>query len=269
MKDRQALIQEAQKMLAETSRTFAIPISRLEGSLHHVVMAAYLCMRSIDEIEDHPLLPKEDKIQLLSLIGEQILNDELSLSPLFASYDDILPEVTVRIEDWLSLIPEEISTKVRFFISKMALGMASWAKRNWLVQTEEDLDDYTYVVAGLVGELLSVLWKWHDDTDTDTNLAVAFGRGLQAVNIIRNQNEDLDRGVSFFPEGWTQEKMFAYAKKQLTQADEYILAIKSKPIYEFCSIPLALAYGTLNVIENNQEKLKREEVIQIVDNIIS
>ena len=268
MKDRNILLQEAQDMLTKTSRTFVIPISRLEGQLNQVVMAAYLCMRSIDEIEDHPNLLTEQKVQLLQLVGEQVLNGEQQLSDLFESYEDLLPEVTTRIDDWLSLIPEEISTDVRFFISKMAKGMASWSERNWLVQTEEDLDEYTYVVAGLVGELLSVLWKWHDGIETDANLAVSFGRGLQAVNIIRNQSEDKDRGVSFYPEGWTQEIMINYAKKQLEKADEYIASIQPKHIYEFCSIPLALAYGTLGAIENNHEKLKRDEVIKIVDTII-
>lgn len=262
------LLQEAQEVLTQTSRTFVIPISRLEGSLNHVVMAAYLCMRSIDEIEDHPILPKEDKVHLLRTVGEQILNTGTPLSPLFADLDDILPEVTVRIDDWLTLIPSEITEKVRYFVSKMAYGMADWTERNWVVRSEEDLDDYTYYVAGLVGELLSTLWKWHDGIDTDENLAVAFGRGLQAVNIIRNRSEDQDRGVSFYPDGWTQARMIEYAKKQLAQADEYIASIHSKHIYEFCSIPLALAYGTLRVIENNQEKLKREEVIKIVDTII-
>ncbi len=262
------LLKEAQEVLTQTSRTFVIPISRLEGSLNHVVMAAYLCMRSIDEIEDHPILPKEDKIRLLRSVGKQILNTETPLSPLFSEWDDMLPEVTVRIDDWLLLIPSEITEKVRYFVSKMAFGMADWTERNWVVRTEEDLDDYTYYVAGLVGELLSTLWKWHDGIDTAKNLAVSFGRGLQAVNIIRNRSEDQERGVSFYPDGWTQERMIQYAKKQLSQADEYIASIQSKHIYEFCSIPLALAYGTLRVIENKQEKLKREEVIKIVDTII-
>lgn len=269
MKDRQELIKDAQKMLAETSRTFVIPISRLEGSLHHVVMAAYLCMRSIDEIEDHPSLSPENKTRLLRLIGEHIKDDKFSLSPLFDSHSEQLPEVTVRLDDWLSLIPADISSTVRMFIAKMAVGMAAWTERNWHVQTEDDLDDYTYVVAGLVGEMLSKLWKWHDHIETDEKLAVAFGRGLQAVNIIRNRSEDKERGVSFYPHGWTQERMIDYAKNQLRKADEYIASIQPKHIYEFCSIPLALAYGTLTVIENNQEKLKRDEVIKIVDTIIN
>lgn len=52
-------------------------------------------------------------------------------------------------------------------------------------------------------------------TQTDPNLAVAFGRGLQAVNIIRNRNEDLSRGVDFFPDGWKLKEMFLYARRNL------------------------------------------------------
>ncbi|WP_374724368.1 squalene/phytoene synthase family protein [Calidifontibacillus erzurumensis] len=268
MKETNVLLQEAQAMLIETSRTFAIPISRLEGKLNHVVMASYLCMRSIDEIEDHLSLPNDQKIFLLQSVAKQVLNEKDSLFPLFAPFTNYLPEVTLRIDDWLKLIPDDISADVRFFISKMAKGMAKWTERNWQIETEEDLDDYTYVVAGLVGELLSVLWQWHDQIETDRQLAISFGRGLQAVNIIRNKSEDQERGVSFYPKDWTQENMIAYAKKQLAQADKYIASIKPKHIYEFCSIPLALAYGTLQVIENNQEKLKRDEVINIVNTII-
>ncbi len=40
---------------------------------------------------------------------------------------------------------------------------------------------------------------------TDRNLAISYGRGLQAVNILRNEKEDLtERGVSFVPDGWTR-----------------------------------------------------------------
>ena len=96
----------------------------------------------------------------------------------------------------------------------MAFGMAKWAKANWQVRTREDLDDYTYYVAGLVGTMLSELWAWGAGVQTDRELAIGYGRGLQAVNILRNQHEDLDeRGVSFVPEGWTREDLFAYAEK--------------------------------------------------------
>lgn len=268
MKAGDVLLHEAQEVLTATSRTFVIPISRLEGDLRLAVMGAYLCMRSIDEIEDHPRLLTDVKIKLLRSIGKHILDEGSSISSLLDSYVEILPEVTLRIDDWIHIIPQEVSSTVRFYISKMAIGMASWAERKWSVRTVDDLDDYTYVVAGLVGELLNNLWKWHDGIDTNVKLAISFGRGLQAVNIVRNQSEDIDRGVSFFPNDWSQEKMIDYAKKQLHEADEYIKSIESKHIYEFCSIPLALAHATLQAIESDHKKLKRHEVIEIVNEII-
>ena len=50
---------EAMDMLKKTSRTFYIPITFLESTLKKAVASAYLCMRAIDEIEDHETLGAE------------------------------------------------------------------------------------------------------------------------------------------------------------------------------------------------------------------
>src|SRR5690625_5729432 len=92
-------------------------------------------------------------------------------------------------------------------------------------------------------------------------LAVGFGRGLQAVNILRNQEEDYEeRGVSFVPEGWGRDEVFAYARENLRLADEYMKDIKTRRIKWFCQIPLELAKRTLSVMESGREKMTREEV---------
>lgn len=83
------------------------------------------------------------------------------------------------------------------YIAKMSFDMADWVQNGWNIHTEEDLDRYTYSVAGMVGEMLSELWLWHDGTESDRTKAIGFGRGLQAVNILRNRGEDLKRGVDF------------------------------------------------------------------------
>ena len=44
---------DALKALKETSRTFYIPISRLPDNLREAVASEYICMRAIDEVEDH------------------------------------------------------------------------------------------------------------------------------------------------------------------------------------------------------------------------
>ena len=60
-------------MLKETSRTFFIPISRLPaGLLQDAVMSGYLCLRAIDEVEDHPRLDNRTKAMLLHSISHTL-----------------------------------------------------------------------------------------------------------------------------------------------------------------------------------------------------
>jgi farnesyl-diphosphate farnesyltransferase len=269
MSDTLNLHKEAMDMLLATSRTFFIPINRLTGELQQAVASAYLCMRAIDEIEDHQDLPKEEKIKLLQAMS-QILKDSFDenlLRNLFQPYYEVLPEVTIRIADWINLSPFTIRPSILQATAEMAEGMAYWVSKAFQIKNEEELDHYTYVVAGAVGVLLSEIWLWHEDLPTDREQSIAFGRGLQAVNIIRNHEEDLERGVSFFPAGWGAAEMFAYAKRNLAQADAYISGIHSGPIHDFCIIPLALAHGTLEALEAGESKLSRAEVIQIVNQV--
>lgn len=137
------------------------------------------------------------------------------------------------------------------------------------MKTEEDLDQYTYCVAGRVGLLLSDLWHWFEGINADRDLSVAFGRGLQAVNILRNRSEDLARGADFFPEGWDFDDMFLYARRNLELGEAYMKGIKPGPVLTFCKIPLALAYGTLDVLAAGGQKLCRAEVAELVRRNIS
>jgi farnesyl-diphosphate farnesyltransferase len=265
------LEKEAMKMLKETSRTFYIPIKLLKPTLRKTVGAAYLCMRAIDEIEDHEELESETKQHLLRATSELLKNDfnTEAYQQLIKPYEEKLPEVTKRLGDWIAFCPEGITPKVKESTSIMANGMADWVEKNWQIRTKEDLDDYTYYVAGLVGVMLSDIWRWYDNTDTVPELAIGYGRGLQAVNVLRNQDEDADRGVKFFPDNWSREDMFEYAEENLAKADEYMKSIKTKNIILFCKIPLALAHRTLNALKSGKEKMSREEVESTVNDIIN
>lgn len=266
------LQKDAMRVLKDTSRTFYIPITSLKPVLKKTVAAAYLCMRAVDEIEDHERLSARIKIHLLRSTSELLQKrefDEEAYTQLIEPYASELPEVTERLGDWIAFCPEDIRGKVQESTSVMALGMADWAHKNWEVHTEEDLDDYTYYVAGLVGVMLSDIWEWYDQTETSRDLAVAFGRGLQSVNILRNQGEDQERGVEFFPDNWTRADMFSYAKRHLQQADEYMKDIKTRNISLFCKIPLVLAKRTLKALERGEEKMSRVEVEEAVEQVKS
>lgn len=266
--------EDALEILKETSRTFYIPISHLPLGLQEAVASAYLCMRAVDEIEDHPELDNQTKIKLLQTISLtlQATADDLIIddfSRVFSLHQGQLPEVSIRIGEWARLAPGTIAPRIWDATASMADRMAYWAFHGWAIRTETDLDCYTFGVAGAVGLLLSDLWAWYSGTNTNRSQAIGFGRGLQAVNILRNRTEDLARGVDFFPDGWNTEDMHIYAKRNLLLADSYTQALELGPILEFCQVPLALAHATLDALVQGEHKLSRTAVINIIKHLTS
>ncbi|MGK7897226.1 MAG: squalene/phytoene synthase family protein [Xenococcus sp. (in: cyanobacteria)] len=257
------------EILKQTSRTFYIPISCLPEELKKTVTSAYLCMRAIDDIEDSDILDNRSKAQLLRSISlklqsQQYNQEQDHFSEDLEYYSHHLPEVSLRIQEWSLLAPQSIAPRIWDATAAMADRMASWAENNWQINTRADLDRYTFSVAGAVGLLLSDIWAWYDGTETNREHAIGFGRGLQAVNIIRNREEDLSRGVDFFPNGWDVTMMQEYTRSQLQMANLYIEALSDSPALDFCRIPLTLAYATLDAIASGKEKLSRKDVLSLV-----
>ena len=257
------------EILKQTSRTFYIPISCLPYELKRTVASAYLCMRAIDDIEDSELLDNNSRVQLLrsislNLQSQQYSNEQDHFSKDLEYYSHHLPEVSLRIKEWSMLAPQAIAPRIWDATAAMADRMAYWAETNWQINTRADLDRYTFSVAGAVGLLLSDIWAWYDGTVTNREHAIGFGRGLQAVNIIRNREEDLSRGVDFFPNGWDSKMMQEYTRSQLQMANLYIEALSESPALDFCRIPLTLAYATLDAIASGKEKLSRKDVLSLV-----
>jgi farnesyl-diphosphate farnesyltransferase len=267
------LCQNALDILKETSRTFYIPISRLPTGLQEAVTSAYLCMRAIDEIEDHPDLDHLLKAKLLRNVSLtlQAARDGFAIDDFstgLQDYQSHLAEVTVRIGEWALLAPPTIAPRIWDATAAMSERMAAWAECNWQIETELDLDRYTFSAAGAVGLLLSDLWSWYDGTQSDRAHAVGFGRGLQSVNILRNKADDLIRGVDFFPKGWDLDDMQGYARRNLALADAYTKALPAGPALDFCRIPLALAHGTLDALMLGEAKLSRSRVLALVEPLI-
>lgn len=266
------LRRDALEVLKETSRTFYIPICRLPPGLQEAVTSAYLCMRAIDQIEDHPTLDNPTKAKLLRKISRTLQSGVNSFAiDAFATglneYEDSLEEVTLRIREWLLLAPEAIAPRIWDATAAMADRMADWAESNWKIENESDLDRYTFSVAGTVGLLLSDLWAWYDGTQTNRIQALGFGRGLQAVNFLRNRTEDQVRGVSFFPAAWSQEEMQQYARRNLVLADAYLKSLPTSPARDFCQILLTLAHGTLEALAHGKDKLSRSDVLALIQQV--
>lgn len=268
MRKKEVFPKEAMRVLKDTSRTFYIPITFLKTDMKHSVAAAYLVFRAIDEIEDHEDISNETKHSILMQLSElfkQPFSEEEYLS-IIEPVKEQLPEVSLRLIEWIDACPTGSRQLMMDTGSEMAYGMAKWAQKNWNVETREDLDEYTYYVAGIVGLYLSKIWNWSYGQETNDELALGFGRGLQAVNILRNQDEDLaERGVSFVPDGWHRDQLFAYADENLDKADEYIEMLTDRSATMFCRLPLAFAHKSLDAMKKGREKMTRQEVEQTVE----
>ncbi len=89
----------------------------------------------------------------------------------------------------------------RFEAQPLAAGTRSLTA----LQTEVELDDYTYCVAGCVGEFWTRMCRAHlfpaAPLDDAWLLAqgIRFGKGLQLVNILRDLPADLRRGRCYLP----------------------------------------------------------------------
>jgi farnesyl-diphosphate farnesyltransferase len=266
------MTQDALSLLKETSRTFYIPISHLPTELRSAVTSGYLSMRAIDEVEDHPTVENTVKAKVLREISQVIQSgtgrfESAQFDRAFGEWREVFPEVSVHLAEWLNEAPMSIAPRIWEATATMADRMAYWADHNWKIETEFDLDRYTFSVAGSVGLLLSDLWAWHDGTQSDRLEAVGFGRGLQAVNILRNQGDDLERGVSFLPRAWTKDDLNQYARRNLLLADRYTAALPAGPAKDFCTLPLALAQATLDTMTQGFPKLTRQQVGAIVSQV--
>ncbi|MEX1071791.1 MAG: phytoene/squalene synthase family protein [Anaerolineales bacterium] len=265
---------DALRVLEETSRTFYLSIQRLPKGLQEAVTASYLCMRAIDEIEDHPTLKPGIKADLLEGIAKLLQAqtsvedfDHTRFAELLAPHKHDLPEVTLRFSEWACYAPAFIAPRVWEAASAMAGRMRTWVLNGFKVSTRFDLDRYTYSVAGAVGLLLCDLWAWFENVQIHRSLAIQFGRGLQSVNILRNRKEDLKRGVDFYPENWTDQDMQDYARHHLGKFDEYLPQLAATTFADSVNIPRALAYATLDALAKGREKLSRAEVIKILHNL--
>ena len=96
----------ALNILEKTSRTFYIPITSLPEGLQEAVTSGYLCLRAIDEVEDHPDLETHQKATILKSISlilqAQTTIEEFAHDSFYQLFDRIgleLPEVTLRISE--------------------------------------------------------------------------------------------------------------------------------------------------------------------------
>src|SRR6185437_5833166 len=128
------------------------------------------------------------------------------------------------------------------------------------LSTLGDLQHYCYIVAGIVGELLTELFL--DFTPALerarallTADAARFGEGLQLVNILKDADSDAHHGRVYLPPSLERARILELARADLDAATAYVLALQEngapRGVVGFTALPVLLARATLDVVERS------------------
>ena len=280
-----------QDLLVKTSRTFALAIPLLPDPTLREVTIAYLLFRIADTFEDASVLwDQPQQIGALEAFGGLLqkpsveraaeLSREWQARPAseHAGYLELLDKTPEVIAAFMDLSPGAQRVVAHHTI-RTAEGMASVVEQTGSdgvlrLDSIPELQAYCYIVAGIVGEMLTDLFLLERPAldpiaDYLRQRSVAFGEGLQLVNILKDSADDRVEGRNYLPYDIERREVFDLARRDLEAATEYTLAIQQAGgpdgIVLFTGLPVALAWATLDKVEEEGPgaKIGRVEVFAI------
>jgi farnesyl-diphosphate farnesyltransferase len=219
-----------QKLLRQVSRSFYLTLQVLPHTIKPQLSIAYLLARAADTIADTGLVEvrkrMEALLQLRKCIEETTAGRSVPL-PDFGvlaeaqneSEGEGTPAERTLLENLgavlevLGKFPEKDRQRVRDVLLTITHGQeldlirfgAASSSKIASIETEADLDEYIYSVAGCVGEFWTKMCRAYPlsgvQLDDEKLLAdgIRFGKGLQLVNILRDLAKDLHQGRCYLP----------------------------------------------------------------------
>ena len=275
------------RLLAGVSRSFYLSVRVLPGPLRAPIGLGYLLARASDTIADCAEIPWAARREHLIAFGEIIRTGTRdSLRALRADIQP--PELTERrlIErlpeclDWLEHLPEFERAEIRGVLAHIMRGQSLDLERFGdgsacvALADAEQLEEYTYLVAGCVGEFWTRLcagliasFSLLDSTEL-SGLGKSFGQGLQLINILRDLRGDLEAGRCYLPQSELAalelapdqllkrpeaaqrvERWMERARMRLDDGRRYIAAVPDKRVRAACFLPWYLGRRTLDLLE--------------------
>lgn len=235
-------------LLRSVSRSFFLSIGVLPARLREPVGLAYLLARTTDTLADTTPIARQLRAEALSKVAGliQAAGERKQIVDLLGSFAPLQENPAERI--LVESLPENLSRldrlesadrdDVRALLQKITRGQALDLERFGdatevrALESADELDEYTYLVAGCVGEFWTRLCFRHLRNFTARSeedmlgLGKRYGMGLQLVNILRDAGADLRAGRCYFP---AQELAAAALKPaQIIQEPERFLPIYSK-----------------------------------------
>ena len=279
--------------LASVSRSFSLTIRLLPDPLREPITLGYLLARALDTVADTPAVLPGSRLEHLRALSDMIkygadpevlrpLQRDLVGKQAHAGERELLKGLD-RTLDWLENQPVDDRWDLRRTLARIGRGQEldllrfgeGTATSPKPLATAAELDEYTYFVAGCVGELWTRLCQRHlfagwSKLGESKMLALGkrFGQGLQMVNILRDLPEDLANGRCYLPEellaqhGLSVPDLLDSPRKasplldQLRQATlehldagwQYVQALTSRKLRYACALPILLGLETLGLL---------------------
>jgi len=211
---------KSDSLLRDVSRSFYLTLRILPARIRPQIGLAYLLARTTDTIADTELLPIEQRLGALEALRARILG-KTSTAVNFGEFARQQGSSAERLlleecEATLTSLQQLSSTDLRFvrdvldtITSGQEMDLRRFAessnKHVLALQSAAELDDYTYRVAGCVGEFWTRICRAHLfpraalDEKTLLENGVRFGKGLQLVNILRDLPADLKNARCYLP----------------------------------------------------------------------
>jgi farnesyl-diphosphate farnesyltransferase len=208
-------------VLRAVSRSFYLSIRFLPAQLRDPIALAYLLARATDTIADtHEIgagLRQQHLATLAAVIQESI--DAGALRQLIDSFAPLqrdaaertliehLPSAIAWLDALASADREDIQRVLATINEGQSLDVVRFGAADGVValQSAAELDRYTYLVAGCVGEFWTRVCLRHVpgfaclSAERMHELGIAYGQGLQLINILRDIGADLRAGRCYLP----------------------------------------------------------------------
>ena len=209
-------------LLRSVSRSFYLSIRFLPAQLREPIALSYLLARATDSVADTSGISVPVRIETLKMLSDGIQGKASRdvVVDLIASFVPLQENISERqllesLPDclsWLNQMEQADRKDIRVVLEKITHGQMLDLQRFDNSQeiralgTAGDLDEYTYLVAGCVGEFWTRLGFRHvrnfARTSEDEMLALGkrYGMALQLINVLRDAGSDLRAGRCYFPE---------------------------------------------------------------------
>jgi len=205
-------------LLRDVSRSFYLTLRVLPETIRARVALAYLLARASDTIADTEVVPRKQRVGILRQIQKAV--QKKAAIPVLDDVADrqTLPAEKVLLEQLgyciltLDACPPEdnnlIAELLQIIIGGQIFDLERFTaenERELVALNDDELDQYTYMVAGCVGEFWTKMCVAHLPELRDWNLpkmcelGVRFGKGLQLINVLRDMPKDLRIGRCYLP----------------------------------------------------------------------